>query len=140
MENTNVKIFNRIVNFNMNITPKLFVLKYIEPPPHIKYQNYSPSNSLSIIRIKDDIEKLKYASKIASKVLYNSIEKIKKGLLTTGDEVDKYVHQLIIKYGCYPSSLGFHNFPKSLCISPNDSIVIYNYFSCLSWNTEYNKI
>ena len=40
----------------------------------------------------------------------------------TGDEVDQIVHAACMERNCYPSPLNYYNFPKSVCVSPNEVI------------------
>ena len=40
-----------------------------------------------------------------------------------GHELDADLTKYIIEHKCYPSGIGFMNFPKSICISPNDVLV-----------------
>lgn len=41
---------------------------------------------------------------------------------TTTDEIDKLVFREAIKRDCYPSPLGYHGYPKSVCTSVNECI------------------
>lgn len=43
---------------------------------------------------------------------------VKKGRTT--DEIDKLVHDFIIRMNCYPSPLMYLGFPKSICTSINE--------------------
>jgi len=38
------------------------------------------------------------------------------------NDVDKIVHDFIIKNESYPSAIDFHHFPKSVCTSVNDVV------------------
>jgi len=40
----------------------------------------------------------------------------------TGDELDRIVHEATIERGGYPSPLNYYQFPKSVCVSPNEVI------------------
>ena len=114
--------YNNTRLFNFKITPKLSIPKNIVKPPHILNTHYSSSNKIAIVKDNiDKLSKIKYASKIAANSLSKAIKLIHNKKLRTGDEVDKYIHKYIITHHCYPSSLGYQSFPKTLCISPNDS-------------------
>lgn len=64
---------------------------------------------------------MKKAAKVAS-ITLNAVEKYaKEGM--TGEDLDKFVHDTIIKQGAYPTPIGFMGFPKSVCISMNEVIV-----------------
>lgn len=41
----------------------------------------------------------------------------------TTDDIDKFVHDTIIKQGAYPTPIGFMGFPKSVCTSVNEVLV-----------------
>lgn len=114
--------YNNTRIFNFKVTPKLSIPPNIIKPPHILNKNYTPSNRFAIyINNKDNLSKIRYVSKIAANSLTKAISLIQNKALRTGDEVDKYIHKYIIKHNCYPSSLGYQSFPKTLSISPNDS-------------------
>lgn len=38
------------------------------------------------------------------------------------EDIDKIVHDYIVADGAYPSAIGFHHFPKSVCTSVNDVV------------------
>jgi len=40
-----------------------------------------------------------------------------------GHDLDEKLTEYIVDIGAYPSGVGFINFPKSICISPNDVLV-----------------
>jgi methionyl aminopeptidase len=50
----------------------------------------------------------------------------------TGTEADALIHDFIIKKGAYPTPIGFMKFPKSVCISLNESIEVYHMFKSLA--------
>lgn len=56
----------------------------------------------------------------ARKVLDYGHTLVKPGVTT--DEIDKKVHDFIVKLNAYPSPLNYHKFPKSLCTSVNEVI------------------
>jgi len=39
----------------------------------------------------------------------------------TGEEADQILQRFIEEKGAYPSGIGFMGFPKTVCISTNDS-------------------
>ncbi len=79
------------------------------------------------IKTKEDIEKIREGGKILADVLMQAKKIIKVG--TTSAEVDKFVHDFIVKAGAYPAFLNYkpegatRPFPASLCICVNDQIV-----------------
>lgn len=42
----------------------------------------------------------------------------------TGEDVEREVHDYIVRSGAYPSPLGFHNYPKSLVVSLNEGTYV----------------
>lgn len=40
----------------------------------------------------------------------------------TTDEIDRALFQAAVDRGCYPSPLGYHGYPKSVCTSVNEVI------------------
>lgn len=76
-----------------------------------------------MIRIKSrtEIEKLREAGKIAGGALKAAGEAIQIGMTTW--ELDKIVHDFIVKCGAKPSFLGYGGFPASACISINNEVI-----------------
>lgn len=72
------------------------------------------------IRNEDEIQKLREACKLASDVLVMIKPYVKEGV-TTG-ELDKICHDYILTQGATSASLGYHGFPKSVCISLNEVV------------------
>jgi methionine aminopeptidase len=57
---------------------------------------------------------------LAREVLEAAAAKIAPGVTT--DEIDVVVFDEAIKRDCYPSPLGYHGYPKSVCTSVNEVI------------------
>lgn len=74
----------------------------------------------AMIKNEKQIEGIKIASEINSKVLDKVAENIKIGMTT--DEIDKIVYDETIKLGGIPACLGFEGFPKSVCTSVNNVV------------------
>ena len=76
-----------------------------------------------MINIKSaaEISKMQLAGKIAGGALKLAGEKIEAGMTTK--ELDKIIHDYIIKNGAVPSFLGYGGFPASACISVNDEVI-----------------
>ena len=66
------------------------------------------------------IEKMRSAGRIAAQAMRAAATAIKPGVTT--DELDQVVHEFLIDYGAYPSTLGYRGFPKSCCTSVNEVI------------------
>jgi len=71
-----------------------------------------------VVHNKENIQKMKIAAKLAAETATHGSKVLKEGL--TGEDVDKEIHDFIIKNGGYPTPIGFMGFPKSVCISPNE--------------------
>ncbi|MGW5020244.1 type I methionyl aminopeptidase [Streptomyces cacaoi] len=68
----------------------------------------------------ETVEKMRTASRIAARALYEAAKHIAPGVTT--DELDRVAHAYMIEHGAYPSTLGYRQFPKSLCTSVNEVI------------------
>lgn len=73
-----------------------------------------------IIKTESEIEKMKISGKIAAEVL-EMIEKYIKPEIST-EEINDICHDFIIKKKAVSACLGYHGFPKSICISVNDVV------------------
>ncbi len=70
------------------------------------------------IKTPAEIEKMRFAGKLAAEVLTMITPFVKAGVTT--EELDKRCHEYIIDVqGGYPASLGYQGFPKSVCTSVN---------------------
>lgn len=67
-----------------------------------------------------DIEKMRASCRLASSALDLAGTIIRPGV-TTGD-IDRIVHNFIVKNGGYPAPLNYRSFPKSVCTSINDVV------------------
>ncbi|WP_297135209.1 methionyl aminopeptidase [Terrisporobacter sp.] len=74
----------------------------------------------SLIKNKEQIEKIKASAKINNEILDLVGDQIKAGMTTA--EVDKIVYDYTISKGAEPAPLGYSGFPKSCCTSVNDQI------------------
>ena len=68
-----------------------------------------------------EISKMQLAGKIAGGALKLAGEKIEAGMTTK--ELDKIIHDYIVKNGAVSSFLGYGGFPASACISVNDEVI-----------------
>jgi len=64
---------------------------------------------------------MRQACRVAAEVLEVGAAAAVRGRTT--DEIDAIVHEACISRGAYPSTLGYHGFPKSLCTSVNEVIL-----------------
>lgn len=73
------------------------------------------------IKTTADLAKMRVAGKIAGGALKLVGETIKPGMTTL--QVDKLVHDYIVKNGAKPSFLNYGGFPASACISVNEELI-----------------
>ena len=91
------------------------VPSFIERPPMpLSIQASLPS----LLQNESQISGIQRACEIARMVLDYACLQAEEGLTT--DQLDRVVHQKIISLGAYPSPLGYHGFPKSICTSVNN--------------------
>lgn len=74
----------------------------------------------SEVKSAETIEKIRVASKIAAQAIVEVGRHIVPGVTT--DELDRVGHEFLLDHQAYPSTLGYRNFPKSLCSSLNEVI------------------
>lgn len=79
----------------------------------------NPTNKV-VTYNEDEITTMRHAGAIASHIRSFAGSLVRPGITT--NEIDFLTHQEIIRLGAYPSPLGYHNFPKSLCTSVNNVI------------------
>lgn len=74
-----------------------------------------------IVKTADEIKKLREAGRLSALALKVGGEAVRPGI-TTG-EIDRIIHDFIIKNGATPSFLNLYGFPASACISVNDELI-----------------
>ena len=74
----------------------------------------------SIIKTKEQIEKIKESAKINIAVLDYVAEHIRAGISTA--EIDRWVYDITTKMGGVPAPLNYEGFPKSVCTSLNNEV------------------
>ncbi len=74
-----------------------------------------------ILKSNTDLQKLREAGRVAAHVLQRVEREIRPGMSTW--DLDKIIHDEIIKNGATPSFLGYSGFPASSCISINDEVI-----------------
>lgn len=101
------------------VSPRLDVPAHIVRPP---YAETGQVNRWAESRVKSPeiIERMRAAGAAAAEILRLAGEMVAPGVST--DEIDRYVHQLCIDRGGYPSPLNYNGYPKSLCTSVNEVI------------------
>lgn len=73
-----------------------------------------------LIKNEKQIEGIRKACEINTKVLDKVAENIKAGMTT--EDIDKIVYDETIRLGAIPACLGYEGFPKSVCTSVNDVV------------------
>ncbi len=73
------------------------------------------------VKSNTDIAKMRVAGQIAGGALKLAGESIKAGMTTA--QLDKIIHDYIIKHKAVPSFLGYGGFPASACISINNEVI-----------------
>ncbi len=73
------------------------------------------------VKSKTELEKMRKAGIIAGNALHFGGQSIKDGMTTY--ELDKIIHDYIVKHGAKPSFLGYGGFPASACISINNQVI-----------------
>lgn len=74
-----------------------------------------------IIKTEKEIEAMRQAGRITANARKIAGEAIKAGISTK--QIDKYVHDYIVKSGAIPTFLGYSGFPASTCISINEEVI-----------------
>ncbi len=74
----------------------------------------------SLIKNKEQIEKIKESAKINIAVLDYVSKHIRAGISTA--EIDRWVYEQTVKMGGVPAPLNYQGFPKSVCTSINNEI------------------
>jgi methionyl aminopeptidase len=87
--------------------------EYVDRPAPAKYTGPE-------VKDEETIEKMRIAGRIAAQAMAAAAAAIAPGVTT--DELDRIGHEFMLDHGGYPSTLGYRNFPKSLCTSVNEVI------------------
>ncbi len=101
------------------VSPRRPVPTSIDYPEYVGRPAPLPFNG-SEIKSPEIIEKVRVAGRIAAQALQEVGRNVAPGITT--DELDRIGHEFLIDHGAYPSTLGYRNFPKSLCSSINEVI------------------
>lgn len=72
------------------------------------------------VKDADTIERMRAAGRLAAQALAEVGRAVRPGVTT--DELDRIGHEFLCDHGAYPSTLGYREFPKSLCSSINEVI------------------
>lgn len=73
------------------------------------------------VKSKTELEKMRKAGIIAGNALHFGGRSVKPGMTTY--ELNKIIHDYIVKQGAIPTFLGYGGFPGSACISINNEVI-----------------
>lgn len=74
-----------------------------------------------IVKSKYDLEKMRLAGQISADALHYGGQSIRAGMSTY--ELDRIIHDYIVKHGAKPNFLNYGGFPGSACISINNKVI-----------------
>ncbi|MGI8678638.1 MAG: type I methionyl aminopeptidase [Jatrophihabitans sp.] len=74
----------------------------------------------TMVKDADTIARMRVAGHVAADALLEVGRHVVPGVTT--DELDRAGHEYLVAHGAYPSTLGYKDFPKSLCTSVNEVI------------------
>ncbi|MEG2174550.1 MAG: type I methionyl aminopeptidase [Oscillospiraceae bacterium] len=74
-----------------------------------------------VLKTKDELTLMKKAGCITAGALEAGGAAVRPGVTTA--EVNRVVHEYIVRHGAKPSFLGYGGFPASCCVSVNDEII-----------------
>ncbi|MDR1806542.1 MAG: type I methionyl aminopeptidase [Propionibacteriaceae bacterium] len=102
------------------ISPTLHVPASIPRPEYAGKSRPEPPYTESHVQPPEIIEAMREAGRIAAQAIDVAAAEIAPGVTT--DHLDKVAHEFICDHGGYPSTLGYRDFPKSICTSVNEVI------------------
>lgn len=101
------------------VTPMRLVPSVIARPEYVGKK--APKKHVgSDVQSQEVIEKMRIAGRIAALALAEVGANVAPGITT--DELDRIGHEFLLDHNAYPSTLGYRDFPKSLCASLNEVI------------------
>jgi methionyl aminopeptidase len=101
------------------LSPRRTVPAAIARPEYVGKKSPAPYTG-SEVQDAGTVERMRIAGRIAARAMAAAAEHIAPGVTT--DELDRVAHEYLCDHGAYPSTLGYHGFPKSLCTSVNEVI------------------
>lgn len=103
------------------IGPTREVPASIDRPPYVDNGGVPPEpRQPATPHSPEVIERMRRAGRAAREVLEALGPHVVPGVTT--DELDAVAHEHAVRLGAYPSPLGYHGFPKSVCTSVNEVI------------------
>eukprot|EP00730_Choanoeca_flexa_P012687 TRINITY_DN4521_c0_g1_i3.p1 TRINITY_DN4521_c0_g1~~TRINITY_DN4521_c0_g1_i3.p1 ORF type:complete len:338 (+),score=36.35 TRINITY_DN4521_c0_g1_i3:41-1015(+) len=112
-----------IIHHSNVVAPQLRVPENIKRPSYVheSIASHDPMAPIPVISASD-IDLLRSTASLTRTILEEAAMLASQGGITTND-LDVFVHEQAIEAGAYPSTLGYHNFPKSICTSINNVLV-----------------
>jgi methionyl aminopeptidase len=101
------------------ISPRREVPRSIPRPEYVGKPAPSPYKG-SFVTDPETLERMRVAGKLAAQALAAVGDAVAPGVTT--DELDAVGHEFLVSRGAYPSTLGYREYPKSLCTSVNEVI------------------
>ena len=101
------------------LSPPREVPPYIERPAYVGKPRPDRFTG-SEVKDAETVARMRVAGRIAAQAMGAVAEHIAAGVTT--DDLDRVGHEFLCDHGAYPSTLGYRNFPKSLCTSVNEVI------------------
>jgi methionyl aminopeptidase len=101
------------------ISPPRSVPAAIPRPPYVGKPAPDPYDGPDV-QSAETVERMRIAGRIAADAREEAAKHIAPGVTT--DELDRVAHTYMCDHGAYPSTLGYRDFPKSLCTSVNEVI------------------
>lgn len=101
------------------MSPTRAVPRHIERPEYVGRPAPSAFGG-SDVQSPETVEAMRVAGRLAADALQEVGRHVAPGVTT--DELDRIGHEYLCDHGAYPSTLGYRDFPKSLCTSLNEVI------------------
>ena len=101
------------------VSPMLTVPPEIEGPDYASTGRPHPRHE-PMVKSLEVIERMRRAGRVGAEVLAVCGAAVAPGVTT--DELDRIAHAAYLERGAYPSTLNYHEYPKSVCTSVNEVI------------------
>jgi len=101
------------------ISPRRAVPASVARPEYVDQAGPAPFTG-SEVKDAETIAKMRVAGRLAAEARDLVGSHVAPGVTT--DDLDRIGHEFLCDHGAYPSTLGYKNFPKSLCTSVNECI------------------
>ncbi|WP_448061041.1 type I methionyl aminopeptidase [Cellulomonas hominis] len=101
------------------LSPRRKVPASIPRPEYVGRPGPAPYTGSDVVA-PETVERIRVAARIAAQALAEVGRHVAPGVTT--DELDRIGHEFMVDHHAYPSTLGYRDFPKSLCTSVNEVI------------------